>query len=435
MVRINELKNKFSGSKLTLDSFWALSGNVIAKGLALVAGILVARFLGKEVYGEYGIIKGTLMSLSIFSTLGLGYTATKYIAEYKEKKSEYIPIIIKYSRNITLVLSSIMAVVLFFTSTYVSNVILEAPHLKTPLKLVSGWLVFNALTTTQIGILAGFGEFKGMARINMLVGFITFIFTVVFTYFWSLLGALCALLVGQILNWYLNRRLISSISPKNELKGKIKDVVFLKEILFFSLPVALQQGSYSLTTWLASLMLIKYTGYGELGLYTVAIQWGAIILFIPGVLYNVILSHLTGAKNDRYKFNKILKTTLFFNFIITFSSFIVVYLFSNNITSLYGSGFKGLESIITLTVFTVILTSLSDVYVQAYLSNGKNWLMFYLKLVKDFGILCLAYCLFISTINIRGAMVLILSKIIWSFIFLVLVVFIYEILIKSKEHE
>ena len=73
-------------SSLMRDSFWALLGNVLGKGLALVAGIAVARFLGSEEYGEYGMIRNNLTMIAIFSSLGLGYTATKFIAECKGNK-------------------------------------------------------------------------------------------------------------------------------------------------------------------------------------------------------------------------------------------------------------------------------------------------------------------------------------------------------------
>ena len=80
--------NRLKGSDLAKDSFWALFGNFIGKGLSLIAGIAVARFLGSEVYGEYGIIKSTLIMIAIFSSFGLGITATKFIAETKDKNPE-----------------------------------------------------------------------------------------------------------------------------------------------------------------------------------------------------------------------------------------------------------------------------------------------------------------------------------------------------------
>lgn len=68
---------KIKTSKLLTDSLWSLGGNVVGKGLALLADILVARFLGKDIYGEYGIIRNTILTIGVFSTFGLGYTATK----------------------------------------------------------------------------------------------------------------------------------------------------------------------------------------------------------------------------------------------------------------------------------------------------------------------------------------------------------------------
>lgn len=48
---------------------------------------MIARFLGKELYGEYGTIKTTLTYIAIVSTFGFGYTATKYIAEYIQERT------------------------------------------------------------------------------------------------------------------------------------------------------------------------------------------------------------------------------------------------------------------------------------------------------------------------------------------------------------
>ena len=55
-------------SPLFKDSMWSLIGSTVGRGLSLIAGILVARFLGKEIYGEYGIIKTTLSNIEIFSS-------------------------------------------------------------------------------------------------------------------------------------------------------------------------------------------------------------------------------------------------------------------------------------------------------------------------------------------------------------------------------
>lgn len=58
-------------------------GNVISKFALLVATIFVTKYLGKKEYGQFGIIKSTILMFAMFAGLELGMTATKYISQYK----------------------------------------------------------------------------------------------------------------------------------------------------------------------------------------------------------------------------------------------------------------------------------------------------------------------------------------------------------------
>ncbi|MCM4155370.1 hypothetical protein DHD80_05060 [Gramella sp. AN32] len=431
MYLIRKFILKAQSNQFFQDSFWALLGNVLAKGMALVGAMVVARFLGKEVYGEYGTIRSTLMNIAIFSTFGLGYTATKYIAQCKKDRPEFLKTIAFYTMKISLVVSGTMAIALFFLAEYVAVILLEASHLTTPLRFVAVWVIFNSLTTAQIGILAGFSAFKPMARISMYIGFFAFSSSVLLTYFWNLNGALLALLFTQILNWYLNYREVQKHIPKD---GTIsKDKSFLKELLNFSFPVALQEALYSLTSWLMILILIKLSNYGEVGLYSAAMQWGAILLFIPGILRNVILTHLSGISNDSKKHDRVLKQTLLINFSATFIPFIIIYILKDWIVGFYGTSFKnGLEDILSISLFTVIFVSLSNVYAQAYLSKSKNWLMFGFRFFRDLSILLITIFLIRNTILV-GAKALVLSSLINQIVFLFLISIIYHKILNAKK--
>ena len=68
------------GMRMARGAFWSFSGTAIAKLLILIAGMLVANILGKEHYGELGIVRSTISMFVIFGTAGLGLTATKYIS-------------------------------------------------------------------------------------------------------------------------------------------------------------------------------------------------------------------------------------------------------------------------------------------------------------------------------------------------------------------
>ena len=48
-MNIKEVKNKVLSSQLFKDSFWAVFGNGFGNAMLLLAGILIARLLGKDI--------------------------------------------------------------------------------------------------------------------------------------------------------------------------------------------------------------------------------------------------------------------------------------------------------------------------------------------------------------------------------------------------
>lgn len=377
--------DKFKQQQIFKDSFWALFGSIIGKGFSLLGGILVARMLTKDIYGEYGIIKNTLFYIAVFSTFGLGFTSTRFISKYKKEAKEKVYTIIQLTRLITFVTSLIMALVLLVFAKQVVN-FLEAPHLRESLCITSIAIVFNAIDTAQVGILSGMGAFKVNAKNTAISGIINFILSVFFTLKFGLNGSVIALVVA-----FATSCLLNSISIHNILKNFGRSYVniksTIKELLAFSFPIALQESLYSITHWLTVSIFVKFASYGDLALNSAAGQWQAIILFIPGVLRNVTLSHLSGNSNNNLEHNETVNSMLKINFFSTFVPFIFVVLFSRIISSSYGPTFSDLPLILIISVSIAIANCLSNVYSQEFISRGKNWFLFWSRLIKDLAIL------------------------------------------------
>ncbi|MCL2097293.1 MAG: oligosaccharide flippase family protein [Bacteroidales bacterium] len=408
-----EYIHKLKESSLFKDSLWSLLGNTTGYGLALIAGIIVARFLGKDIYGEYGMIKSTLLNIAVFSTFGLGYTVTKFVAESKNKANQCIRQITFSSINITLVTSTLFALFLFFFSKHVATY-LNAVHLSLSLRIFAVIIIFNALSTVQIGILAGFNEFKSIAINKGIVGITTFVLSVILTYFWEIEGALSALLIATILNCVLNNIIVrKKLQPYSRIERSTENIV--KQLLLFSLPITLQEGVYSITHWLCIAILVKLSNYGEVGLYSAAIQWSGIILFIPGILKNVALSHLSGTNDNITQHKIIFKRMLFVSFISTLIPCLIVFIFADFISSFYGESFIRLPLILNISVFTTIFTAMQTLYIQNYISMNKIWIHFYLSASFNILTLVLAFLL-ISNNVINGAYMLILSQLVISII-------------------
>ena len=69
--------------RVTAGASWSLLGAVGAQGSNLVAAIIVARSLGRVGLGEFGMVTSTVITLGVLAELGLGSTATKYVAELR----------------------------------------------------------------------------------------------------------------------------------------------------------------------------------------------------------------------------------------------------------------------------------------------------------------------------------------------------------------
>jgi len=86
----DQLENSPLGYRLTHGVFWPLAGPAISRGLVLVARILVAPTLGQTGYGEMGVIQSSVAMFGVFAGFGLGLTATKHVAEFRNSDPDRV---------------------------------------------------------------------------------------------------------------------------------------------------------------------------------------------------------------------------------------------------------------------------------------------------------------------------------------------------------
>lgn len=429
--RLNSNKYQILNNSLIKDSFWAVFGNLFGKGISLFAGMYIARILGKEIFGEYSLIKSTVISFSMLSTFGLGYTSTKFIAERITNSPDSVVAIVKKVLKITLIFSGSLSILVLLLSDNIANYIFETPHLTVPLKFVSIWILFNALTTSQIGILAGLSKFQSLAKINVITGITLFILSIVFTLQYALVGAILALLISQVLNFFANYYVINS-TIKRFSKNEVFNLVSGYELIRFSLPVTLQELMYGFAMWFSSILVVKYSDYSQLGMYNAATQIGYMILYVPGILRNVILNHFSKHYSEPNYQIKLLKHISYFNFFITSIPVAIVCLFSSDITRFYGVSFSGLESLIIISAVTTIFSSVGNVFSQYYLAIGKNWIIFILRLYRDIiGLLCFYIILIFMEVKNTANTLLILNLFFQLSFLIISIVYIY--IYKKKE--
>lgn len=404
---------KIINNNLFKDSFWAISGNGIGNALLLFSGIIIARYLGKDLYGEYGIVKTTMFYIASFATLGLGFTSTKYIADFVCNNPTHLKSIVRDSIAITILFSSFIAFLLFIFAQNVAT-FLEEPRLIVPLRILAIVIILKAITTTQIGILSGFKDFKKIAYNSLYSGLFMIIICIPLTILFSLAGALSALLLSQLFNAVINYFAVKKNT--NKLTGQ-ENHHYSKELVKFSFPVALQESSFTICHWSAIMLLTKYSSMGEVGLYTAGAQWNSIILMIPIMLNNVVLSYLSSSVKNKQEHSKTIKTMLSINLICAVIPFVIVYIFAEYISSFYGSSFSELTSILRILTLSTVFETCSTVFKSELLAIGKTWLLFTLRFSRDLMLVTLVYIFLSNNNGDRGAYIYSWICVIISFLF------------------
>lgn len=360
------------------------------------------------------MIKSTLINISVFSTLGLGYTATRFIANHMQEDESSVSSIINDVLKITVYFSSTIFFLVFLFAQSIANY-LEVPETTNAFRLAAFIILVNAISTTQIGILAGFKAFKVTAINGSVVGVVTFFLSTFLTYIYGLNGALVALLISIVIGTVLNTISINNL--KKRLCTQKARVKRTKELISFSIPVALQEFLYTVVVWVCSMFMVKYSNYEELGLLGASSQWISIIYFIPGVLKNVALSYFSSEGNVH-----LYKRMLQINFIATFVPYLFVLVFSSFITTMYGTKYDGLWIVLVIGTAQPIFTSMSTVIIYEFIARNKTWLMFMVRLVRETSILLLVWIgLHLFTSN--GALIVSLIQVIVSILFFVIMFF------------
>lgn len=370
LIRSHDIAKRFvSGSA------WNFFCSVMAKAMVMIAGIYCARFLGKELYGQYEMVKSTISNFVVIGGGGLAMAATKYIAEFRNNNRERTASIYLLTNYFAVGLALVLAVLMYVLAEELSIGLLETPSLVPMIKLSAIVMFIVVINTAQDGVLAGFEDFKARALNLIVSNFVQSALVMAGAYFYGLLGAVAGYGVGFLFLTLFNLRSVGvdlkrfKIPLRREYirKGDLK--------LFFSyfLPALLSTLLAAPTFWIIRLLLVRFVDFEAQADYAVADHWRTLVLFIPVAVSQILLPILSseGSKNVR-KFRKILNWTLTINAAIAAAVALVVIVGKDFIVSLYGSGFNDSMPLVLLAIACVFNT-MSQVLGIAISSLARMW--------------------------------------------------------------
>ena len=374
---VDRVKSSPLISRLVHGAFWSVVGAVMARGLGLVTWMVVARLVGKEVFGELGILQTTFGLLQNISLFGLGIMATKYVAQYRATDGERTGRIIGMSVLLAAATGALMGAALSIFAPWIAAHVLAAPHLGEILRIGGILVLICSVNGALEGALAGFEAFKTMAGLGLATGLISLPLYAWAAWtgglegvVWVMVGT--ALLIAGLNYVYLHRATVKHSCPISFRSGRRE----LKAFFDFSLPVFLSTQTYFAADWLGNWLLVRQpSGYAQLGIFTAAARLQQAVSFIPLYVRRAVFPGLTDCYSaENYQsFNRMLKYYVVLSTGIALACAAVLSAASKWVMSGYGPGFAEGWPVLVVVSLTMVLLPFRWTLEMVYRSTGAVW--------------------------------------------------------------
>jgi O-antigen/teichoic acid export membrane protein len=371
--------------RILYGSFWNAVLNLWGKGISFVGTVIIVRMIGREAFGEFGMLSTTIAMFGMFTTFSISQTATKYIAQYRTVDKEKAGRIIGLTFIFSAVLGILMLLCVMIFADVMAVKALNAPHLKNSLQLMGLGLLFSAVNGAQNGIIAGFEGFKANALVGVISNLGLTVLKVFLTYLYGFKGAIVGITIEPVLTYLITYFLTRNLIRSNDVKIRFKDA--FKEsgiLLHYSLPSLLTGLLVFPANWYSMTLLAKSEGgYHELGAYNAANQWFNVLIFLPYILSSTFLPVFSDmiARNQLKEIDRIIKIAIFIVSVVFVFLNAVFLLFGDQISLIYGNDFKGIGFLLNLVVFSLLPQALSIILSNLLAALNRMWLGFAINLL------------------------------------------------------
>jgi len=361
-----------------------LVATVLSRVLALAGSILLARFLGKEGFGQLGVLQGTTEMFGALAAFSLGDMASKYVAEFRLTDPQRAQRIIGMSSAVAWVTGGVMVAALILASPWLCSVVLAAPQLTRLFEISAIGLLVGSVNGAQSGALMGFEAFREDAIISLYTSLAILVGRTAGAYWFGLegavLGQLAAGLLGCIANFIVLRKVASRFGVRLSYLGCERE---LRVLWHFSFPAVAGGLLITGATWACNAFLThRPNGYAELGIFNATLQWYYAPLLIPGLVGRVLLPVLSErlGLGDVPESRKLLRLAIIINTVVMLPV-VLLPLASRLIMRTYGQGFEQGWPVLALMLGAAFVLSIQMPIGHVLAASGRMWTILWINVL------------------------------------------------------
>ena len=140
-------------------SFFLISGTAVSTVIMAIASILIARFLGPELYGQYTLALVIPSLLFLFTDLGINQGIIKFTATLRARgESNRLARIVKYGMLLKVSVGIAIFLINYTLADWFAVTFLQRPDLVFYIRIASTSVVFQVIFTTATSAFVGFDK-------------------------------------------------------------------------------------------------------------------------------------------------------------------------------------------------------------------------------------------------------------------------------------
>lgn len=388
------LRSSPIGLRIAKGTLWSVIGAVFSRAFAVLTSILVARYLGKQGFGEYGIIQSTVVMMGVFASLSTGLTATRYVAQFRTEDPGKVGRILGGTTLVSLFFGGVISLGLVVLAPLLARHTLAAPHLSEVLRIAAPSLFLSTLNGVQVGALAGFESFRALSKIHFFTGLASFVGMTAGVVYFGLPGVMWGYNASLLISCLLTQRVLKSVMRENGIRFDYRESrQELKVLWNFSLPAMLANSLIGPVTWICNTMLVNQpNGYAEMGVYNAATQWRQLMLFLPGMVTQVVLPVMASSCRQK-SVSQQLWINFWINLTLSLPLLLLLTGMSGIIMGAYGTTFSvGWYTFVLVQVATFLQVIQSPV-ITFWAISGQMWTNFFANLTWSVTLIVLSWLL------------------------------------------
>jgi stage V sporulation protein B len=373
-------------------SFHLLWGLVVSTVISAVATIFIARLLGSNLYGLYGIVLIAPTLIGVFRDWGINSAMVRYTAQFRsEGRASEVRSIIVSGIVFELILGIALSILCFLLSGYLAANVFNRPELTPLIQIASISILASGLINAATAVFVGIEKmelnsitlvFQSIIKTILMITLVVLEFSVSGAVLGYTIAFIIAGLIGVALVWPQYRNLPKVSNVKLEIKA------YIKTMLTYGVPLSISTiiSNFQIQFYSFLLPIFYITDNTAIGNYSIASTFVVLIGFFATPISTMLFpafSKLDAEKDKHILLNVFQFSVKYAALLVVPVAALVMCLAEPAVTTLFGETYLSAPLFLALLAITYIFPVFGSLSINNFISSqGKTTFILYLNLLS-----------------------------------------------------